>query len=165
MPENHLGLVSGNLKKFFIYVFFLAVPGLHCYAWAFSSWGEQGLHSSCGAWASHGSGLSCCRARVRGLQWLRPMGLVVPRHVESSWTRNRTCVPCASRWTPNHWTIRDVPMEILISLPYIGVKVKVAQLCPTLCNPMDYTVHGILQARILEWVAFLFSKVSSQPRD
>ena len=42
---------------------------------------------------------------------------------------------------------------------------SVAQSCPTLCNPMDYTVHGILQARILEWVAFLFSKVSSQPRD
>ena len=34
------------------------------------------------------------------------------------------------------------------------VKVKVAQLCPTLCNPMDYTVHGILQARILEWGSF-----------
>ena len=33
-------------------------------------------------------------------------------------------------------------------------EVKVAQLCPTLCDPMDYTVHGILQARILEWVAF-----------
>ena len=33
------------------------------------------------------------------------------------------------------------------------VKVKVAQLCLTLCDPMDYTVHGILQARILEWVA------------
>ena len=30
------------------------------------------------------------------------------------------------------------------------LKVKVAQLCPTLCDPMDYTVHGILQARILE---------------
>ena len=35
----------------------------------------------------------------------------------------------------------------------------------TLCNPMDYTVHGILQARILEWVAFFFSRGSSQPRD
>ena len=30
---------------------------------------------------------------------------------------------------------------------------------------MDYTVHGILQARILEWVAFPFSRESSQPRD
>ena len=45
------------------------------------------------------------------------------------------------------------------------VKVKVVQSYPTLCNPMDYTVHGILQARILEWVAFPFSRVSSQPRD
>ena len=37
--------------------------------------------------------------------------------------------------------------------------------CPTLCDPMDYTVHGILQARILQWVAFPFSRGSSQPRD
>ena len=45
------------------------------------------------------------------------------------------------------------------------VKVKVTQSYPTLCYPMDYTVHGILQARILEWVAFPFSRGSSQPRD
>ena len=45
------------------------------------------------------------------------------------------------------------------------VKMKVAQWCPTLCDPMDDTVHGILQARTLEWVAFPFSKGSSQPRD
>ena len=32
-------------------------------------------------------------------------------------------------------------------------------------QPMDYTIHGILQARILEWVAFPFSKESSEPRD
>ena len=38
------------------------------------------------------------------------------------------------------------------------MKVKVAQSCPTFCNPMDYTVHGILPARILEWVAFPFSR-------
>ena len=43
--------------------------------------------------------------------------------------------------------------------------VKVTQSCPSLCDPMDYTVHGILQARILEWVAFPFSRGSSQPRD
>ena len=35
----------------------------------------------------------------------------------------------------------------------------------TLCNLMDYTVHGILQARILKWVAILFSRGSSPPRD
>ena len=48
--------------------------------------------------------------------------------------------------------------EILVSL-------KVVQSCPTLCNPTDYTVHGILQARILVWVAFPSSRGSSQPRD
>ena len=46
--------------------------------------------------------------------------------------------------------------------------VLVAKLCPTLCNPMDYSlpgssVHGILQARILQWVAILFSRGFSQP--
>ena len=46
----------------------------------------------------------------------------------------------------------------------IYLKGKVTQLCPTLCNPMDYTAHGILQARILEWVAFPFFRGSSQPR-
>ena len=46
---------------------------------------------------------------------------------------------------------------------------EVAQLCPALCNPMDYSqqgssAHGILQARILEWVGIPFSRGSSQPR-
>ena len=45
------------------------------------------------------------------------------------------------------------------------VKVKVAQSRPALCDPMDYTVHGIFQARVLEWVAISFSSRSSQPRD
>ena len=43
------------------------------------------------------------------------------------------------------------------------VKVQVAQLCPTLCDPMVFTVHGILQARILEWVAFPFSRDFPNP--
>ena len=45
------------------------------------------------------------------------------------------------------------------------LKVNIAQSCPTLCDSMDYIVHGILQARTLEWVAFAFSRGSSQPRD
>ena len=44
-------------------------------------------------------------------------------------------------------------------------EVKVAQPCPALCDPMDYTVLGILQARILECVAISFSRRSSQHRD
>ena len=45
------------------------------------------------------------------------------------------------------------------------VKVKVTQLCSTLCDPMDYIVHGILQVRILEWVAYPFSRGSALPRN
>ena len=41
---------------------------------------------------------------------------------------------------------------------------KVVQSCPTLCYLMVYTVHGILQARIMEWVVFPFSRGFSQPR-
>ena len=43
-----------------------------------------------------------------------------------------------------------------------NVKVKVTQSCLTLRDPMDCTVHGILQARILEWVVFPFSRGSAQ---
>ena len=49
----------------------------------------------------------------------------------------------------NRWMDKDVVKDVI-------------QLCPTLCDPMAYTVHGILQARILEWVAFPFSRGSSQ---
>ena len=55
----------------------------------------------------------------------------------------------------------------------MGVKVLVTHLCPTLCDTMDcthcsqpgFSVPGILQARILEWVAISFSRGSSWPRD
>ena len=43
-------------------------------------------------------------------------------------------------------------------------KMKISQLCPTLCDHMDYTVRGILQARIQERVAVVFSRGSSQSR-
>ena len=57
-----------------------------------------------------------------------------------------------------------------LSLPTVKVKVLVTQLCPTLSGPMDCSppgssVHGILQARILEWIAISFSRGSSWLRD
>ena len=47
----------------------------------------------------------------------------------------------------------------------LTVKGKVAQSCPTLWDPKDYTAHGILQARTLEWGAVPLCRGSSQPRD
>ena len=62
--------------------------------------------------------------------------------------------------------------QILYQLSYKGKgkKSEVAQSCLTLCDPVDCSlqgssVHGILQARILEWVAISFSRGSSWPRD
>ena len=75
----------------------------------------------------------------------------------------------ATPWTVTYRappSIEFSRQEYWSGLPFLSPKkVKVAQSCPTLCDPTDYTVHGILQARILEWVAFPFSRVSSQPRD
>ena len=61
--------------------------------------------------------------------------------------------------TLNHSPFCTIPT---VSLK-MKVKFKVVQSCLTLWDPMDYAVHGILQARILEWVAFPFSRESSQP--
>ena len=53
---------------------------------------------------------------------------------------------------------------LLQNAPLLSIESEIAQSCPTLCDPRDYTVYGILQARILEWVAIPFSR-SSQLRD
>ena len=71
------------------------------------------------------------------------------------------------------WTCQpSLPPKAYVPIPYnkllslsLSLKGKVTQLYLTLCNPMDCTVHGILQARILEGVAFRFSRGSSQLRD
>ena len=60
-----------------------------------------------------------------------------------------------------------MPSSLKSTNSWFGIhnnNVKVTQSCPTLCNPMGYTLHGILQARIPEWIAVPFSRGSSQPR-
>ena len=60
--------------------------------------------------------------------------------------------------------------DVITMKKKVKVKVLVAHLCPTLCDPMECSspgssAPGILQARIREWVAIPLSKESSQPRD
>ena len=55
--------------------------------------------------------------------------------------------------------------NIVMCLSILKVKGKVVQSCLTLYHPMDYTVHGILQARILEWIVLPLSRGSCQQRD
>ena len=72
------------------------------------------------------------------------------------------CLGKTVKWLCSFYTenAKDV-----IAFSGCDLKAKVSQSCPTLCDPMDDTVPGILQARILEWVAFPFPRGSSQPRD
>ena len=63
------------------------------------------------------------------------------------------------------WFVLQIKLVLQKCYTVTMWKVKVAQLCLTLCDPMEYTVHGILQSRILEWVAFPFSTGFPQPRD
>ena len=89
---------------------------------------------------------------TRSIAW--HMGLVALWLVESSWTRDQTGIFwLAGRFF--HWATREK-------------KLLVAELSPTLCHPMDcnlpgFSVHGILQVRILEWAVISFSRGSSQP--
>ena len=69
-----------------------------------------------------------------------------------------------------HMQNMNVFIYTCVYISYINIDVYIlreseSQSCPTLCDPMDSTVHGILHARILESVAFPFSRGSSQPRD
>ena len=85
-------------------------------------------------------------------------------------------------WILYHWTTREAlsnifvsPWETFCAIPMVNEaslskSLLLAQLCPTLCDPVDCSppgssVRGILQARILEWVAISFSRGSSPPRD
>ena len=115
---------------------------------------EQELISSCGAQAAHCGGASCCGAWALGLmasvvvvpRLQSTDSIAAPRHVGSSQTRDRTRVSCTG---------------VCACCCFSQVR---------LCSPMDCnlpgpSVHGILQARILEWVAIPSSRGFSPPRD
>ena len=79
-------------------------------------------------------------------------------------------------YIPNTWNLSWKSMILVIFIlissfvPVVVVYGLVAKSCPTLCHPMDCSppassVHGIFQARILEWIAISFSRRSSQPRN
>ena len=63
---QYSGFLSLFLKNNFIY-FLFGYAGLHCCSGFFSSCSKEGLISSCGVWASHSGGFSCCRAWTLGL--------------------------------------------------------------------------------------------------
>ena len=75
--------------------------------------------------------------------------------------------PKFGQWGDPKALVEDIVSPVL---SLVCVEVLVSQPCPTLCDPRDRSppgssVHGILQARILEWVAIPLSRGSSRPRD
>ena len=81
------------------------------------------------------------------------------------------CTPCSQLKCLNRveFTLNYKERPYDFSLTKVKSESEVAQLCPTLCDPMDCSlsgssVHGIFQARVLEWVAISFSRGSFQPR-
>ena len=81
----------------------------------------------------------------------------------SSWPRDWTLVSCIPGRHFNLWATREVlGCYFLLQCMKLKSESEVAQSCPTLCNPMDcsppgFSVHGIFQARVLEWGAIAFS--------
>ena len=97
------------------------------------------------------------------------MGLTHFGDTDSNHIHSEICMERTTQYVSvsHHQKLNILRNEVLsalckIYLPWgklhaLKVKVKVTQSCLTLCDPMNYTVHRIIQARILEWVAFPFS--------
>ena len=91
-------------------------------------------------------------SQARILEWV-----VISFSKGSSWPRDRTCVSCIDTCVLYHWVTRAA-----------AAAAKSLQSCPSLCDPMDCSlpgssIHGIFQARVLEWVANAFSESPGQP--
>ena len=95
--------------SFYLFIFLWPVLGLHC-LW------QVGATLHCSAQASHCSGLSCGhRLQACRLQQLWSMGLVAPRHVESSWTRDQICVPALAGELLTSGPPGKVPITLIIT--------------------------------------------------
>ena len=94
--------------------------------------------------------------QTRVLEWIAR-----PSSRGSSQSRDRIQVSHIAGRFLTFWATR----EALCYMKKCKVKVSVAQSCPTLWDSMDSSIHGIFQARVLEWVAISFSRGSFQPRD
>ena len=162
-------------------VTFISVMGIYCCVW--SREGNHLLSVPGEVWSvvERGLGVSVagrlhvrlaeqnrwgwCWLLLRWEIWRRSQGLVFGMGLGLHW-RCRCCLamsklqaPEACVWVPS--LLPDVP-------PAAAAAAKSLQSCPTLCDPRDgsppsSSVHGILQARILEWVAISFSRYAPSP--
>ena len=148
------GLVAVNVQlslslfKLHIYLSLVAL-GLQCFTWAFSCCNQWGLRSlRWGARTSQCGGFSCCRAQAPGTVGSvscaqRCPGLVAPRHVDSSQTRNRTHFLCIGRQILMHCATR----EVLLSFLSLQLMVEV-QIVAYFCWSNGFTLMKLLVFKI-----------------
>ena len=105
---------------------------------------EMATHSSILAWE---------------IPWMEKPGWLQSMGSSKSWTHLSNSLATTAPFSQSSFSVS--PLFLALVAGMLTMKVKVAQLCLTLCDPM----RGILQARILEWVAISFSRGSSQTRD
>ena len=119
-----------------------------------------GVFTSSIIWEESGSGLEH-----------ESQPISVAPYLDYSWEIVNTVETVSNIWNKSYYLY-----EVKIYLPEIPLgrpssqSSQWLQFCPTTCSPMDYSplgssVHGFLQARILEWVAMPFSRGSTWPRD
>ena len=157
-------LNSFFLNLFILFYLFLAVLGLCCCEWVFSSCGEQGLllvvvhrllivvASRCGARAlgMRAQQLWLPSSRAQALQLWR-MGLVALRHVGSSGTRARTRVPCIGRRILNHCTTREAHKGLILSYTTSQGRLDIFSLCLSSHSDSGITAASNLQHHISEF--------------
>ena len=95
----------------------------------FFSCSEWGLLSSCSVQASHCMA-SLVRSMAPGHVGSEIEGLVALKHVESSWIRDQTCIPCISRQILNYWTTRKAPCPAFCSHEIWGLCLPSPYLAP-----------------------------------
>ena len=129
-------------------------------------WGCQYLKPGSNNWPTLTSAISCWPKQITELTQIQGEGIYTPLlhgRAENLWQH----LICHSIFF-DHWLFTFLPYA---KTPSLSLKwSEVAQSCPTLCDPVDCSlpgssVHGILQARILEWVTISFSRGSSRPGD
>lgn len=132
-----------------------------CSAAGLSLVAARGALPSWCAWASHCGGLFRCGARALSMLWC--MAPVSPRHVESSWTKNQTGVPCTGRQTCNHRTIREVPNPYYLSITDTCLPGNLRFPATNSCSE----VKGLLSRKIwkssLDHILSLMAKLQSSP--
>lgn len=116
-------------------------------------------------WASHCGGLFRCRARAVGM-WAQKLwctGSVSLRHMEPSWTKDQTGVPCIGRQTRNQWTTREVPTPYYLSITDACLPGNLRFLTTDSCSEVKGPSSRKIWQSFLDRILPLMAKFQSSP--